>query len=281
MPAPTVSRSSSRRRCSMGRCGACVAVFTRCVSRYLPSHPTKWNETTRSWNDSRVASRGALSKRRPTGCGFRSGGNTPAHRRAETRGCRRARSRSSRDASRSGHAVPHCHRCQKAFRDGRGMKLPRFRRVGRRAVDQARARFELDVESSEGSDQAVTRRLAHRLLACPVTEKTRSARIGRKLRDGRLLARGEEFACEPIEADAAVTALDVDPDAEMAWITEGNADERHTVGMRNIEIERDARVDQFRATANAPADCNCSGSDAQRVAKDEAQRGATRDPAAP
>src|SRR5256885_15019751 len=49
----------------------------------------------------------------------------------------------------------------------------------------------------------------------------------------RLLGSGQELACQPLGANFAVGALDIDPDTPCAR----DADQRHAFGMRDIEVD--------------------------------------------
>ena len=84
--------------------------------------------------------------------------------------------------------------------------------VGRGTVDEPRRFRQLHVEPSERRDEAVARRLAHRLLARPVANEALLPLPQVEVRERRSLGRGEEFARQPIDADLAVEALDVDAD---------------------------------------------------------------------
>ena len=87
------------------------------------------------------------------------------------------------------------------------------RQIRRRAVDEARAVGQRNFEATERRDEPVARRLAHRLLACPIAKESLASSAQIETCESRALVCGQEFPCEAIHAHFAITALDVDTDA--------------------------------------------------------------------
>src|SRR5690349_10263953 len=93
--------------------------------------------------------------------------------------------------------------------------------------------IERDVDLPEWRRQGVTGRFAHRLLARPQRQEMTTTVVGIETRDRFTLVARHEFARDACDADRTIESFDVDTDAARA----GDADDRHTRRVRDVEIE--------------------------------------------
>ena len=158
------------------------------------------------------------------------------------------------------------------------MQRPLRRNVGRRTVDEPRRLRQLHVEPAERRDEAVARRLAHRLLARPVAHEALAPLPQVEIRERRSLCRGQEFAREPINAHVAVEALDVDADAGVCRESPVDPDQRDAARVRDVEVDAGTGVQELGSPAHAAADLDRGRRDPERVAEQKPQHCTTHDP---